>query len=767
MGNERKSKRSIDGSVGGLVWVRRRNGSWWPGRIMGLHELSDGCLVSPRLGTPVKLLGREDASVDWYNLEKSKRVKSFRCGEYDNCIEKAKAAAATSNRKAVKYARREDAILHALELENAIESSHRNIHIWTDKRNSLKQDTRAKRQQNILTCNKQHMSANGTANMLEATQTTDLSQSSLSLEDLHHNSISKAHFLLKKRKTPNDSEEDGEGRKRMRDLEELGRTVALERSGLSEGSHEFAQLDSTALSEHNICYGSSGTVINGGKSSCSFLKRKRSQVAYTHENLKRKDRRRALTKVLETTAMVSVPVFCDGLSPGLSYFQRDGSGASYEKDAPLDPSEHTCEPEIDAGQAQSQSKDSEFSIKSAIPENDFSDGLFDVPFVVEEKHSEGFRHVFAPCTLGRVQSGALGQDSAHHSQVGSVSFSTALDESGSAIMAMDVVNVCPKNEKGTSKWQQKRKRDSRSRKKTKKRKSINLRRSAARDDKLDAFVDGTQQINGFSASSNQKSEINTYDELLSLDDYDHVSKDVSEFNNSIYYGSSLGNVEAAVQSAGSRDNRVNLSHVYSPTAKSRFISQLRYQNEDYHERYVTVSALFDVNLEVRGSYHGQHVPLVSLMSKLNGKAIVGHPITVEVLDDGYYDILSRIDCCHTSNKCELFEVPTNNTSDQSINISDENLKARAGYVVKSCIASEPQSSLSPRKCLQNSKFGFLSKRTRKLSSFTSRIEDRKPVIKNLEAPAVACVPLKVVFGRINEGLNFAARSAVTPQEENP
>ncbi|KAK9149435.1 hypothetical protein Scep_008192 [Stephania cephalantha] len=600
----------------------------------------------------------------------------------------------------------------------------------------------------------------------------------------------------------------------MRDLEELGRAVALERSGLSEGSHEFAQLDSTSLSEHNICNSSSGTVVNGGRSSCSFLKRKRSQVAYIHENLKRKDRRRALAKVLETTAMVSVPVFCDGLSHGLSSFRRgtdmkvsalesiesmvskssdminnssDGSGASYEKDAPLDRSEHTCDPDIDAGQAQSLSKDSEFSIKSVIPENDFSDGLFDVPFVVEEKHSEGFCHMFPPCMLGR------GQDSAHHSQVGSVSFSSAFDESGSASMAVDVVNVCPKNEKGTSKWQRKRRRNSRSHRKTKKRKSINSRRYAARDDELDAFVAGTQQINGFSVSLIQKSEINTSDELLSLDDYDHVSKDVSESNNSINYGGSLGNVEAAIRSAGSKDNRVNLSHVYSPTAKShhvgeeiylmdgapapsltplpdrnsRFISQWRYQNEDYRERYVTVSALFNVNLEVRGSYHGQHAPLVSLMSKLNGKAIVGHPVTVEVLDDGYCDILSRIDCCRTSDKCEMFEVATENKSDQSIDISNRNLKARAGYVVKSRIASEPRSSLSTGRCLKNSKYGFLSKRTRKLSSFTSRIEDRKPVIKNLEVPVIACVPLKVVFGRINEGVNFAARSAVTAQEENP
>lgn len=57
------SAKAIDASVGGLVWVRRRNGSWWPGRILGPDELPQSCSVSPRSGTPVKLLGREDASV--------------------------------------------------------------------------------------------------------------------------------------------------------------------------------------------------------------------------------------------------------------------------------------------------------------------------------------------------------------------------------------------------------------------------------------------------------------------------------------------------------------------------------------------------------------------------------------------------------------------------------------------------------------------------------------------------------------------------------
>ncbi|KAL0321668.1 UNVERIFIED_CONTAM: hypothetical protein Scaly_2463200 [Sesamum calycinum] len=110
----------VDCSVGSIVWVRRRNGSWWPGKILGPEELSSSHITSPRSGTPVKLLGREDASVDWYNLEKSKRVKAFRCGEFDDCIERAEATQGMPPKKREKYARREDAILHALELERQL-----------------------------------------------------------------------------------------------------------------------------------------------------------------------------------------------------------------------------------------------------------------------------------------------------------------------------------------------------------------------------------------------------------------------------------------------------------------------------------------------------------------------------------------------------------------------------------------------------------------------------------------------------------------------
>ncbi|XP_061376221.1 uncharacterized protein LOC133318242 [Gastrolobium bilobum] len=111
---------AVDCGIGSIVWVRRRNGSWWPGQILGSDDLSASHLTSPRSGTPVKLLGREDASVDWYNLEKSKRVKAFRCGEFDGCIERAESSQGMPLKKREKYARREDAILHALELERQL-----------------------------------------------------------------------------------------------------------------------------------------------------------------------------------------------------------------------------------------------------------------------------------------------------------------------------------------------------------------------------------------------------------------------------------------------------------------------------------------------------------------------------------------------------------------------------------------------------------------------------------------------------------------------
>ncbi|XAR67650.1 hypothetical protein NMG60_11002495 [Bertholletia excelsa] len=63
------------------------------------------------------------------------------------------------------------------------------------------------------------------------------------------------------------------------------------------------------------------------------------------------------------------------------------------------------------------------------------------------------------------------------------------------------------------------------------------------------------------------------------------------------------------------------------------------------------SALYEVNLEVNASYRPQHVPYISLVSKLTGLPIIGHPLTVELLNDGFCDNLMSGPECSMSTSC--------------------------------------------------------------------------------------------------------------------
>ncbi|KAK8608379.1 hypothetical protein V6N13_023803 [Hibiscus sabdariffa] len=410
--------KGIDSSVGGLVWVRRRNGSWWPGRIMGLDELSEGCLVSPRSGTPVKLLGREDASVDWYNLEKSKRVKAFRGGEYNECIEKAKASASNSSKKAVKYARREDAILHALEIESArLGKDHPDYFSRKDNSGGDK-GCLVKESPNLSHSGKEN--EDGMSGSEDGSNSApELSQSGISFEETKLINGTKGRSMMgKRRKTPNDSEDDGaEGIKRMKGLEDLGMGVGSKRKVHAKGLLESIQQENASFCGPNTsnCL-SNGGPINGNKNHSSSLKRKRSQVANVHEILKRKNRRRPLTKVLESTAMVPVPVACDELpgsstSPprGLSDSKvsgmdsnesrksisavinnnnnnSDSTGISCDNGVSLNVSELAT----DASQTNNKTRDNEISSIPELAENGSSDRLFDVPFFGEDKPSAVF-----------------------------------------------------------------------------------------------------------------------------------------------------------------------------------------------------------------------------------------------------------------------------------------------------------------------------------------------------------------------------------------
>ncbi|TVT99025.1 hypothetical protein EJB05_55655 [Eragrostis curvula] len=116
---------AVDVSAEGtLVWLRRPNGTWWPSIVISPLDVPDGCPAPPRCpAVPIMLLGRRDGTtfVDWCNLERCKRVKPFRCGEldFDQRITHAQAIAASRVHYKGKYARMEDAVLQALEIERA------------------------------------------------------------------------------------------------------------------------------------------------------------------------------------------------------------------------------------------------------------------------------------------------------------------------------------------------------------------------------------------------------------------------------------------------------------------------------------------------------------------------------------------------------------------------------------------------------------------------------------------------------------------------
>lgn len=834
MGSEGDSKK-IEESVGGLVWVRRRNGSWWPGRIMGLHELPESCLVSPRSGTPVKLLGRDDASVDWYNLDKSRRVKAFRCGEYDECIEKAKASAASSGKKAVKYARREDAILHALEIEN---NNGSDVQLLFESR----EDSSSRRRHSSRVRKPKHMSSSesepddidGKERMFEENKAKELSQSGLTFEDPNSVSATQGRSLQKtRRRTPNDSEDDGsEGTKRMRGLEDLGMGVlSKEKASVhsdSEGSDEFAQQDSIS-SEPNACSSfSNGSPVSRSKDSCSILKKRQPQVGLVHENMKRKNRCVPLTKVMESTTMVSVPVYCDqSASPGRSSLQgaednkvpglestdskMTSSSAvnnktsnctvvSREKEVQLDAS-YTRGPGLDGAHAPSDPKGSSISSLSEFPANGGSDGLFDVPFVGEEKHSQG--------PSEKLQSFASERHPNRCSVVGSTSLhSEGLDESGSTSLAVDIDLVSPMVAKHTSKWQMKGKRNSRTQS-HRTSKHMDIRRSVDRDLERDVPLTGKYLTDGFSQGFGRKVEIGSFDESPAKDSSGQWSGQVSEPNylDSSSYGRwKLPSRECIDQST---NKRLNLSHENGvggklvetharnkelylgeeavspplpyrslPYRQSRFTPHSKYQDAYVPARHAYgSSSLYDVNVEVRTSYRGRHVPLVSLMSKLNGKAIVGHPITVEVCDEGYCDRLLNATAYLASSSGELYE---ENTADQFLDTTGRSLlqvglpkpfdspPTETGYRLSPVAHLNVKSSGSPKKSPKARKCGLLSKKTRKLSSFVAPVrkdQERKPVVEKLGGPVIACVPLNIVFSRINEALNGSVRSAhrkVTP-----
>ncbi|KAL1081930.1 hypothetical protein V6Z11_D09G099700 [Gossypium hirsutum] len=613
-------------------------------------------------------------SMDCCDIEKPKRVKAFHSGDYDECIEKAMAAATNSSKKAVKYAQRKYAILHALE----IKSEHLVEDHCSSARESLTGSYSGK--ENEYLTDEMSESENDSDSALE------LSSPFISFEEPNHINGTKMHSMLVKRtNTPNDSKDDGtERNKRMRGLEDLGLGVESKRKAEAPGLLELVQQDNASL------YGSNnGHCLSNGDHS-SLIKRKRSQLANVHKFSKRKYHWRPLTKVLASTAMVSVPVVCgevpssSGLSlmglsdkkfPGMDFNESgesvyevinnnnnnntnnnsDNTGVSCEN-CVSNAFEHVA----DVSQISNTTKDDEiFGIPGILGQ------LFDVPFV-EDKPSADFSPILVSCPSAIPEVGDLGRRAKIEGH----------NESGfTRLVAIDTNSTSQRMEEGATEWQLKGKRKVRQISKIHKR---GLRKYVDMDDE-------SKHSYGFSRGSDQKVE----DQLDGFRDCKSMSQ----------------------------EPRVKGPIVEAKILPGRSMTPRR--------------------IEVKANYRPQHVQLVSLVSKVNGKALIGHPLTVEVSsDDCYYGDLTHevaIECT------EVGHLVKQNPGGL---ISTKNMKM--------------ESRFPPRKSAKVKKTGFSSKKTRKLSSLNGPkpgVDDWKLVTEKFKGHEIACIAVKLAFSRINEALN--------------
>lgn len=337
--------------------------------------------------------------------------------------------------------------------------------------------------------------------------------------------------------------------------------------------------------------------------------------------------------------------------------------------------------------------------------------------------------------------GSLGKQCSQGSQVETVSLkSEGLNESGPTISAAGHVNyVSERIEKGTSKWQSKGKRKLRQISKNRKRDSIKLT-----VDEPNTSVPGTEHHDGFSQGSVPKVDCEGVE----------GSKSKSETQELRWSGPiphrepRTKKPEMKLLPDGSLSSRRSL-----PFRQTRFTVNPRYQMSDFPVRNSCGdSGLYDVEIEVKGNYiRQQHVPLVSLMSKLNGKAIIGHPLTVEPLPDGHCNNMEFQETCESVLGAATTSYhPVRRSSGSARRPSTKHMKK---------LSARHSSNKRSRK---SRKSGLLSKKIRKLSSLTSQQEKKLSAVKP-KAPVIACIPLNLVFSRINEALNGSAR----PQPQPP
>lgn len=184
--------------------------------------------------------------------------------------------------------------------------------------------------------------------------------------------------------------------------------------------------------------------------------------------------------------------------------------------------------------------------------------------------------------------------------------------------------------------------------------------------------------------------------------------------------------------------------------------------------------LIDVDLKVQANNYRRDVPMISLMSKLNGHAIIGHPIPIEALESGLSE--NHTDYFLT----EPPETPTlpsvwrtgRRTANSRVprpflssTLNSPHLTDQKGNMMQKGFSQYPMDrkfskNSSPKKSSPSS-----NQKVRMLSSIASgdqQVLDPRNNSSNLKVDGliktenlpttVACIPVKLVFSRLHEEL---------------
>ncbi|CAO2821638.1 unnamed protein product [Amaranthus hypochondriacus] len=771
-----------ESGAGSIVWVRRRNGSWWPGKILGPDELSASHLMSPRSGTPVKLLGREDASVDWYNLEKSKRVKAFRCGEFDDCIERAEASLGLPAKKREKYARREDAILHALELEKQFFERKYGKYVSTTAAQEIPSDIERK---DLVKTSGVLENGNGKYVSHELSQLdTPVTASNL----IERKSIPLHVLNLEGGAQQSLNEHGTDLSRQLQQLPAFGvKAVPTNRIFPASAAPE----DSNRLIVDGHAYGASRADPGYGNSSDSdsrnFLgKRKRPLEEFVEESRpKRRDRLHSFVKIRQSNAEL-----CDSsLHP-----------VSHRKGLPIDGVNHSLyfpselhETFVTKQGGQMQMPVSRLEVRtncsqhSTFAEETTSGSSEETESDSSETHS----------LETQVEPGAMLSDAETcirpqprkldrlQMQVGHESTSSDDSDNMSLDDRPQFYFHGPSPMAEVSKWQLKGKR--------------NVRNTNKKP--LYRFTNGIHhETRGRSMPQRAPSHSFNYyldngysnDDLME-DDFDPQSQG---FSNRGY----LQSLAAARRQNFVGANMIDLEDLtWRRPFRGYWEERGAYFNPVFGGGRIGHDLLIDVDLKVQANHQrGEHVPWVSLMSRLNGKAIIGHPIQIETLEEGSTDILVstsdafgnvRYDsdrskappAWRTAKRTANFRVPRPQPSSQMDGDEDaenqyihQSAKVRSkksfasnsvrkGILMKKRTHSPYAGRKKPSRKVNQS----FNQKTKTLSSIgfnqkfpvKTKQKDKSSFSINgmmksvdMRPPTVACIPVKLVFSRLLEAV---------------